>query len=179
MENKTSPKKIIWTILFVLLWILTLYFFITKSYKGTAWAVSSIILHFISFIGIVLVWIDTDKYQLTKTNRSKVTIQNLMLMLIGIIYFVFVIMMNIKYEENQLKKYGVRCNARTISTFKKYLRKGGGWRRFVEIEYTYNNKIYHQEFQDPNIFYKIDDTITILISSKAPELYEVPDKRQP
>lgn len=175
MKNKISSKKIILTILFALLWILSLYFFITKSYKGSVLAVSSIIIHFISFIGIVLQWIDIKKYERTPTNYTKVRNQNLLLALIGIIYFVVLIIINVKYEDKQLKKYGVHCNARVTSTFEKHNKKNNEQKWFANIEYSYNNKIYHQEIETDNAIYIIDDTINILISSKDPELYEVPE----
>lgn len=158
----------------ILLAILSLYLFITKSYRGTFWCISSLTFHIGSFAIIYALWSDSDQYPFPERKKSlKQKFQEVLIMLIGIIYFAFILIVTVDYEDNQLMKYGERQTSKVTSSFTKYLSRGGGWRRFVEIEYSFNDKTYHQNFRDYDTIYKIGDNVNILISTKDPMLFEV------
>ena len=174
MKKKFSLSEIMVSIGCILLAILSLYFFITKSYRGIFWCISSLTLHICSFAILFALWSGSDQYPFPKRKKSlKQKFHEVLIMLIGIIYFAFIFIVTAEYENSQLMKYGERQTSKVTSSFTKYLSRGGGWRGFVEIEYSFNDKTYHQNFRDYDTIYKIGDNVNILISTKDPMLFEV------
>lgn len=83
------------------------------------------------------------------------------------------VFLSIHFQNKQLSKYGVNNISIVKNEYEKYLNKGGGWKRFVKIQYSYNKKTYHQGFRDSDTLYNVGDSIKIIHSSKDPELYEI------
>lgn len=175
MKYKQKKLKIYWTFFWMLIWILGIYVAITKSYKcSSIWIYTSIILHVVSLVSIYIIWDSDNVYKLPNSKLSfSEILERIVFAIVGVIYLFLIWFFSYQFEDKQLSKYGVKNISVVKKELEKYLRKGDGWKRFVKIEYSYNNKSYHQHFRDSDTLFRVGDSIKILHSSKDPELFKL------
>ena len=177
MTYKQKRLKIYWTLFWILLWILGIYIAITKSYKNSSiWIYTSIALHFLSLISIYIIWDKDNIYRLRNIKLSFPEIlERVVFTILGLIYLYLLISFSSQYESNQLKKYGVKTQSVVVLRYQDNPFMSRQLDNFVKIKYTYSNKIYYQSFRDSDTAYNVGNTVTILISTKDPMLFEVLD----
>lgn len=175
MKYKQKKLKIYWTFFWMLIWILGIYVAITKSYKcSSIWIYTSIILHVVSLVSIYIIWDSDNVYKLPNSKLSFTEIlERIVFAILGIVYVFLLVFFSSKYDSNQLRKYGVKTQSIVILSYQDKPFTSRQLDRFLKIEYSYNNKSYHQQFRDSDTLFRVGDSIKILHSSKDPELFKL------
>ena len=75
------------------------------------------------------------------------------------------------YQENQFSKYGTSIFGKVIGFESKNNRSSTKY--YATLEYNFNNETYNQKIENNNHLYNINDSVSLLISTKDPELFKV------
>lgn len=84
--------------------------------------------------------------------------------------------MQFLYRENQFSKYGKTTFGKVIGFESEY--KKSSTKHFATLEYNFDDETYNQKIEDDNNLYNVNDSVTILISTEAPELFKLISSRK-